>query len=218
MIAGHTGSGKSTEALHHLSQRSIGDMPWIIYDFKGDHPVSACPVSGVLTLADDPPDEPGIYAVRAGWQDGEPGGAVERQLMRCMDRGHVGIYVDEGQRLGQRNAGLRTLLTAGRSRYCPLIFLTQRPIWVDTFAFSESEYLQFFDLPHPQDRDVIEQFVPRDKLDFDKLPEFHSYYYDVRKKSCEMLAPCPPPEQIFERITARLPRYEEEHLPRRVRL
>jgi hypothetical protein len=208
LIAGHTGSGKTHEALHHLSQRSFDAMPWIILDFKGDDLVAAMPITAPASLGDGPPDEPGLYTVKCDYTDGEPGGRVQSYLESCLERGHVGVFVDEGLRLGQHNPGLRAMLTQGRSKFCPLIFLTQRPAFVDTFALSESEYLQNFMLPHPDDRERMQRYVPR--LDFDALRghgEHFSYWYDVRADRLDILAPAPAMPEILHRLFTRLPIY-----------
>jgi hypothetical protein len=227
LIAGHTGSGKTHEALHHLSQRSFDVMPWVVLDFKGDDLVACMPISAPADLGDPPPAEPGLYVVACEWADGEPGGRVQTYLERCLDRGNVGVFVDEGLRLGQHNPGLRAALTTGRSKHVPLIFLTQRPCYVDTFALSESDYLQIFMLPHPDDRDRIGRFVPRDRLDFDRLRaagEHHSFWYDVRADKLEILAPAPGMPMILNRIFTRLPIVVDapdapvNDFPRRVRI
>jgi hypothetical protein len=225
LIAGHTGSGKTHEALHHLSQRSFDAMPWVIFDFKGDDLVSAVPITAPASLAEPPPEAPGLYTVKCDYTDGEPGGRVQTYLESCLDRGHVGVFIDEGLRLGQHNPGLRALLTQGRSKNCPMVFLTQRPAFVDTFALSESEFLQIFMLPHPDDRDRMLRYVPR--LDFDALRRagvHHSFWYDVRADRLDVLAPAPSFPQILNRLLIRLPAYVDApdapvaDNPRRVRV
>jgi hypothetical protein len=225
LIAGHTGSGKTHEALHHLSQRSIDTRPWVIVDFKGDDLVSKVPITAPRTLDDPPPDDPGLYVVPANWADGMPGGRVESYLAAIIDHGGIGVFVDEGVRLGHHNKGLRNLLTTGRSKECPCIFLCQRPLFIDTFALSESEYLQFFLLPHPHDQDRAREYAPG--LDFDRLRaagEHHSMAYDVRRNALELVGPAPSFDAIYDRILTRLPRYQDApsspiaRNPRRVRI
>lgn len=224
VITGHTGSGKTHEALHQLSQRSYDEKPWIIFDFKGDDIASQIPITAPLELGAPLPNDPGLYAVTCSWQDGEPGGKVDKLLHQICDHRRIGVFIDEGQRLGHRNSGLRTVLTQGRSFEVPLIFLCQRPVFVDTFAFSESEYLQIFFLPHPDDRDRIGEIVPPDKLDFDELRGaglYHSQLYDVRRNTVTLLGPAPPFDEIYNRILTRLPVYEDAPqplLPRRARV
>lgn len=213
VIAGHTGSGKTLEALAHLSQRSIGARPWIILDQKGDDLVARVPVTAALSLSDPLPDEPGLYTVRAEIDDDRRGGPVEQYLLRIYQKGGIGTVIDEGGMLGMHNRGLRALLTLGRSRSCPLVFLTQRPRNIDTYALSEAEYLQFFNLPHPDDRDRIARFVPPDRLDFEHLKSFgpyHSFYYDVRRDTLEIVPPCPPFPQIVDRILIALPKIQDD--------
>lgn len=209
VIAGHTGSGKTMEALHHLSQRSIDERVWIVLDQKGDDLTSRLPVSGPLALGDDLPELPGLYVVRAPIEDHDRGGPVADLFLRIYQRGRTGVLIDEGGMVGARNKGLRTLLTLGRSRECPVILLTQRPVNIDTYALSESEFLQFFQLRFPEDRERIAKFVPPERIDFDRLREFgehHSYYYDVLADQVTVLQPCPPFQAIYDRILTRLPR------------
>lgn len=221
LIAGRTGSGKTTEGLHQFSQRSFDRIPWLLLDTKGNDLLARVPVTAPLSLADPLPIDPGVYVVRVGWEDAEPGGRLESYLMDVCDRGGIGTFVDEGQTLGHRHRGLRTLLTRGRSAGCPVIFLCQRPMEIDTFALSESEYLQFFELQHPDDYERVWRFMPKHLADIENLPPYHSVIYQPRTKQVELLGPCPPFEVIRERIATRMPRYEEpedEPLPRRVRV
>lgn len=225
VIAGRTGSGKTTEALFHLSQRSM-EFPWIIVNFKTapDDPIARMPVTAIRELGDGPPAEPGVYLVNCTWTDATPNGPLDRYLLDVLAQGHTGVLIDEGRRMGQQSRGLRTILAEGRSAYVPLIFLTQRPAHVDTFAFSEAEYFQFFQLQHPDDHDRIEQWVPRDRLDFDALRELgmhHSFWYDLRNDVVEILPPCPPFEVVYQRLLVALPRFEDaagNPVPRRVRV
>lgn len=225
LIAGRTGSGKTMEALHHLSQRSIGEKPWICLDFKGDDLVSQIPISGMSTIHDPVPSEPGVYVVRAEIEDHDKGGPVDEYLISIFRQGGTGLLVDEGVMLGQRNRGLRTLLTQGRSRECPLIILTQRPVNIDVYALSEAEFIQVFYIPLPDDQDKLHKHIAAERLDFDQLRNYGKYYsawYDVLEDNLEILQPCPPFEQIYDRILTRLPKVETEPLqhlpPRRVRL
>lgn len=225
LIVGRTGGGKSMEALHHLSQRSFHERPWIIIDFKGDFPVNAVPTSAPpATVHDAPPDSPGLYVARAEIDDQGQGGAVSDYLIAVYEQGNTGIMIDEGLMLGLHNRGLRMLLTQGRSRSCPLIILCQRPAYLDLYAFSESEYIQTFYLQLKDDQVKMNSFVPEDRLNFAELRArglYHSAYYDVRADELENLSPCPEFQAIYDRILTRLPVYADsapEFRPRRVRI
>jgi hypothetical protein len=227
VIGGRTGGGKTMEAIHHLSQRSIGEIPWCVIDFKGDDLVARIPVSGAASIHDGPPGDPGVYVVRAEIEDHGKGGPVDAFLTACYEQGNTGVLIDEGYMVGQHCRGLRLLLTQGRSKGCPLIILTQRPVNLDVYAWSESEYLQIFYMQHPDDQERVKSYVPRDRIDFDKLRAaglYHSLWYDVREDHLELLGPCPPFEQLYDRILKRLPVYVQPQQdaaglrPKRVRV
>ena len=224
MITGRTGSGKSMEAIAQLSQRSFGERPWTVLDFKGDDLVSQLPITAPWTIHDAPPTEPGLYVVKFDLSHTGKGGAVDTYLRRVYAQGNHGTFLDEALWLGHHNTGLKMLLTQGRSRSCPLIIVTQRPVNIDVYAWSESEYIQCFHLQRPDDQDTMTRAFPRASIDFDRFPEYgphHSLYYDVRRGTVELCAPCPDFPDLYDRILAQLPVYEHEHipgLPRRVRV
>jgi len=223
-IIGKRGSGKSHEGLWQLSQRSFDEMPWIVLTFKSDDLMDAIPVNAMLQPGDAPPTDPGLYAMRCTWEDAEPRGNVDKFLGRCLLNGNTGLFIDEGQLMGQHSRGLRLVLTQGRSPRVPMIFLTQRPVHVDTFALSEPNFFQFFLLTHADDIDRVHRQCPV-KPDFDELREhgpYHSFWYDSVTNRVELVGPAPSRADIFDRILYRLPRFEESaaavNLPRRVRV
>jgi hypothetical protein len=212
VITGRTGSGKTQEMLWHLSQRSIGEKPWIIIDFKGDDLVSAIPVTGSPGLDDGPPSEPGLYVVRAEIEDHGRAGPLDDYLTAIYRQGATGVVIDEGIMVGQHSRGLRMLLTQGRSRECPLVILSQRPVNLDTYALSESEYLQTFMLQRPDDMDTMSSYLPNGKLDFEELRRagpYHSIWYDVRHDRIEAAPPCPGMDEIVDRLLVALPVYAD---------
>jgi DNA helicase HerA-like ATPase len=217
LICGRTGSGKSTDMADHLSRRSYDVMPWVICDFKPDDVIAQLPITEQLSLDAPPPVDPGLYVVRVAHDDVAEGGRLDRYFRAVHAQGNIGIAIDEARRLGQRHYGFRLLLTEGRQRRIPMIMCTQRCFYIDTFAMSESEYIQVFQLQHPDDQARIESFVPPDAFDFMELAGkgMHwSYWYDTRQMSCELLPPCPPIGQIAATIRDRLPEYEDPYAPK----
>lgn len=199
-IVGRTGSGKTIAALWHLSQRDIETRPWIIYNFKGDKNIDAIPHTVPLDL-NHMPTKPGVYVVRpnpAQYDD------VESQLWEIWAREKIGVYIDEGYMIGNRNAAFRALLTQGRSKEIPMIVLSQRPVHLDRFVFSESEYFQVFALQHKKDLLTVNDFIPHDLSK--RLPKHHSYYYDVSDDKLTKLAPVPPLEELLTMFDRRLSR------------
>lgn len=201
-IVGATGSGKTIAALWHLSLRDFDVMPWIIYDFKYDASIND--IEGVQTLDLDAPlpEHPGIYVVHPGPHETD---LVEQQMWKIWQRGSIGIYIDEGYMVsdGSRvNKAFRAILTQGRSKRIPLIVLSQRPVWMDRFVFSESEFFQIFRLQHQKDLKTVNEFIPFDLSK--RLPEYQSYYYDVMTNKIVVLKPIPDPDRILDTIEAKL--------------
>lgn len=202
-IVGATGSGKTQAALWHLSIRDIDSKPWVIYNFKNDESIDAIPHARHIGL-DEAPIRPGVYIVHPMPHEGEN---VESQMWAIWNRGNTGVYVDEGYMVGRDNRAFRALLTQGRSKHVPMIVLSQRPVWMDRFVFSESEFYQIFRLQHRKDRKLVEEFVPTNLEK--RLPEFHSYYYDVGENEVKVIKPVPAIEQIHSMFERRLRRLKK---------
>lgn len=200
-IVGATGSGKTQAALWHLSMRDIDARPWMVYNFKWDRSIDGIPGKKDIGL-DEIPVKPGIYVAHPQPDETD---AVEAQMWGIWRKGGIGIYIDEGYMVGDRNPAFRAILTQGRSKEIPVIVLSQRPVWMDRFVFSESEFFQVFRLNHKKDRKSVEEFVPADLSK--RLPDFHSYYYDVGSNKVTVLNPVPEIETIhatFERRLAKI--------------
>ena len=199
-IVGATGSGKTQAALWHLSLRDIDKRPWIIYNFKTDKSIDGIPHIRELSL-NDLPLKPGVYVTHPspGQED-----EVSDHLWAIWDKEGMGVLVDEGYMVGANNSGFRAILTQGRSKEIPMIVGAQRPVWQDRFVFSESEFFQIFRLNHKKDRKSVEEFVPAD-LSY-RLPDYHSYYYDVGEDKVTILKPVPTLDKIYATFDARLKR------------
>lgn len=197
-IIGSTGSGKTQAALWHLSHRRFDLMPWVVYDFKRDGSISTLPYARPIAVTEIPV-KPGVYVVNPLPDDVD---GVENQMQHIWQRGSMGIYIDEGYMVGNNNRAFRSLLTQGRSKQIPMIVLSQRPVWMDRFVFSESEFFQVFRLQHKKDVENVRGFVPADLGK--RLPEFYSYYYDVKTDTVSVLRPVPEIETIHETFARRL--------------
>lgn len=200
-IVGSTGSGKTVAAAWHLSHANFTTMPWVILNFKGDELIEQLNTIPI-TYDEIPPAKkkwhPGIYELQPLPGDEE---LVDEFLQHVWERGNCGVWVDEGYMLkGSRWAN--ALLTQGRGRKNPLITLSQRPVWLSRFVFSESSFFQVFRLTDKRDRETIQSFMPERAIH--KLPEFYSWYFDVKKDKLVPLRPTPPPEIIVERINSKL--------------
>jgi hypothetical protein len=210
-IVGRTGTGKTVAAAWHLLNQPFTEMPWIVYNFKGDElleELEALEGSQRLDLG-TVPEAPGLYFTHPLPHEAD---RVEEQLWGVWNRHWTGLFIDEGYMLTGSDA-YRAILTQGRTLRIPVISLSQRPVWMDKFSFTEASYYQVFALNNRGDRIKMMEYVPADLTK--KLPEFHSYYHDVAEESTVVLRPVPSPKVIVERFRAKM---EEARPKRRVQV
>lgn len=209
VIIGRTGSGKTVGGLWHLSLQPIDEMPWIVIDFKRDEAIAAIPYASYIRIGEIP-EAPGIYILqpRPVSEDQE---RLSEHMSAILERGDVGIFVDEGFMMA-RDDGLNTILMQGRSKRIPVILCTQRPVYVSRFVFSEASFVQVFHVLDRRDRKVISEFTPLFREDEDQeLEPYHSWYYDVGRNRLEQFGPVPEASLSHALMTSRLaPLYEAE--------
>lgn len=198
VIVGATGSGKTQSALYQLSNRRYDQRPWIIYNYKCDKSIDNIPYA-VHMNTDDMPTQPGIYIVHPHPDDTEE---VQAQMWEIWRREDIGVYIDEGFMVGRNNRAFRALLTQGRSKNIPIITLSQRPVWLDVFVFSEADFYQIFRLNYKEDIKNVGKFVDGDITQ--KLPKYFSYYYEVGEDALSRLQPVPSIESIHKTFASRL--------------
>lgn len=212
-VIGKTGSGKTIAALWQLSQRSFDRIPWIIFDFKRDDNLAQIPYVVEVDINDNPPNLAGLYIVRPLPDDNE---AVDAFLWKCWAQHYTGLYFDEGYMIGNRSRPFRAILTQGRSLRLPMITLTQRPLWMDRFVFSEADIFQIFYLNDKDDRNVVKRYIPDtvegSHFDLDKrLPEHYSFWYDVGQDFATVLKPVPPLPELLKTFEKRLEALQPKH-------
>jgi hypothetical protein len=202
LIVGRTGSGKTFMGLYILSEMPIDEMPWIIIDYKGDSSIAQIPFAHQISLGEIPV-VPGVYIVRPlHTQDEE----IDTFLMEVWRRENIGLYIDEGVMLAKSDA-LDTILIQGRSKNIPVIMLTQRPVGISRFAFSESQYFVIFPNHDKREQKTISEIAPlfQDRNSDDaNLPQYHSHYYDVIQRKLERLSPVPPLKTIMKTFYRKL--------------
>lgn len=198
-IVGTTGSGKTHAAMYQLSTRDYDRKPWVIFDFKGDPLLNEVEGAQHISLDWIPRHHAGIYIVHPS-----PGDEIEVEdlLWRIWAHENIGIYIDEGVMIGNHNNAYRSCLTQGRSKHIPMIVLCQRPVWIDPFTFSESEFFQVFDLGYRKDRLKVEEFVPFDLSA--QLPERYSYYYMRKQRQLLVLSAMPDRNAILDTFDMKL--------------
>jgi hypothetical protein len=202
-VIGRTGSGKTQLAVWLLSTQDIDRRPWVVIDYKEDELINSIEKAVYIDF-DVIPEKPGIYILRVLPGDKE---LLTDWFRRVWEHEGIGIYVDEGYMIDQRDRWFNACLTQGRSKRIPMIILSQRPLWLSRFAFSEASYFFVFDITHAKDRAVVKEYVDEDqryKVD-QRLPQYHSLYYDVGKAKMAKLGPVPDGDTILAIIDAKLP-------------
>lgn len=198
-VIGSTGSGKTQFAVWLLSTRDFDIRPWIIFDYKGDELIEDIGPQ-IISIHAPPPTKPGIYAVRPIPDLDDK--AVENFLWKVWAQGETGIYIDEGYMLGPRNPALNACLTQGRSKHIEMIILSQRPMWLSRFVFSEANYFAIFNLTDLDDRKTVRRFIGGRSIS--TLPKYNCLWYDVDKQEPCQFAPVPDRAAIIKTFENRL--------------
>jgi len=204
-IIGKTGSGKTQAGAFLLAHMPFDQVPWVIFDFKREKLFMEIePRELSLETERDwaKLNQPGLFIVRPR-PDQEA--QVETLLWHIWDKEYCGVYVDEGS-MFEKSKPYEALLTQGRSKNIPVITLTQRPVWITKFAFSEADYLQIFRLNTEMDRKTVGSYIDSDVRDVvnKRLPDFYSYWYDAAQGKVVVLRPVPDRQWIIATLRARL--------------
>lgn len=202
-IIGRTGSGKTQAGTWQLSLRSYTSMPWIIFNSKGDALLDEIGAQET-TIYKPAPVASGLHMVRPMPHEID---AVEQYLWKIWANGNTGVYIDEGYLMGRNNAAFRALLTQGRSKQIPMIILSQRPVYMDRFVWSECEFFQIFHLSNGKDRKTIEDEVLGGRLiPWESVRKYHSLYYEQGEGNLTVLQPVPDRASILKTFRDRIPK------------
>ena len=202
LIIGPTGSGKTQFGLWLLSEMPIDQMPWVIVDYKREPKMNVIPYAQFVDVGFIP-KEAGVYIVRPLVSETQE---MEDYLMEIWDHEVIGLYIDEGVMLAKSRA-LETILIQGRSKQVPVIMLTQRPVDISRYSFSESQVRVLFPNDDRREQKTVSEFMPvfRERNSGDDLiPEFHSYYYEVKKRRLDKVSPVPSLAQIMRAFESKL--------------
>lgn len=183
VIVGKTGSGKTQAGLWHLA-RADKSIPWVAIDYKRD-----AGIARMMPIEIEPDNIPALesgkfYVVRPMPNDSR----IESFLWKVWQRENAGLFIDESYMIPNCDA-MNAILTQGRSKHIPVIALTQRPVFVPRFFFSEADFFQTFWLNDARDRKTVVSFQPEETSE--RLQPFHSYYYDVGDDSLVIFGPVP---------------------------
>lgn len=197
VILGKNGEGKTVAGIWQLSLRSYTTMPWVIVDFKRDILIGQIPYAQEIGF-EYVPEYPGIYIIRPipGQED-----ELETWLWKIYERENIGLFIDEGFMLAKSKA-FPTLQMQGRSKHIPIITLSQRPVWLSRYVFSEAGVYQVFWMNDQRDRDTLNSFIPYDVNN--RLPQYNSLWYDVGKDKLLRLLPAPSEDVILSTFERRL--------------
>lgn len=198
-VLGRTGSGKTLAAGWHLSTKDLARDKWVAIDFKHDELIGA--IEGARHIDfEDPMRHPGLYVLRPLPHEIE---RVDKFLWeKVWQPGGIGVWCDEGY-MFQDTPGFEACLFQGRSKRIPMIVLAQRPAWISRFVFSEADFYQFFALNDLRDKKTVANLVPA-LYKAERLPDYHSYYYDVAKDNLVVMQPVPSKDEIIEKIDSKL--------------
>lgn len=200
VIIGSTGSGKTQLAVWLLSSRDFNKRPWIIFDFKDDELIEAIGPEEINVYG-APPKKPGLYVVRPiPERDDE---AVQAFLWKVWKQENTGVYIDEGYMIS-KGAALNACLTQGRSKRIEMMILSQRPVWLSRFVWSEASYFAVMNLTIEDDRKQVSTYTGGAKIHL--LPKFHSLWYDAEGQRGTVLKPVPGRDELLRRFEQRLSR------------
>lgn len=202
LIVGKTGSGKSVFAAHVLSNAPFTRQPYIVIDYKTEELFNSIDRARHIDYKEIP-KRPGLYILHARPDIDDE--AMNDYLWKVSNKGRIGLVYDEGYMLPSKGA-LNTIYTQGRSKRIPVITLTQRPVWLTRFAFSEADFIAYLHLNDREDQNTLKRFVPpNDVWDLKRrLPDYHSRWYDVAKDASFELLPAPSPDDILQKFDDRL--------------
>jgi hypothetical protein len=214
-IIGETGSGKTQAGMWHLSRRNFHQMPWLIYNWKNDESIDRIPGAFRIELNEIPGDR-GIYITNPLPHEQDE---VEEQMWEIWKRGNTGLFIDEGYMIPKNQKAFRAILTQGRSKRIPIITLSQRPVWMDRFVLTESEYHQIFHIGHEDDIKELRKFISDKTMPvkdpktgerytlaelMDEMPDYHSLYHDKGIRKLGRLGKVPSIEHIHATFARRL--------------
>lgn len=210
VVLGRTGAGKTVFSVHLLSSRNYLEMPWVIIDYKGDQLISKLVEQNKIQVVDvhkDPPKKPGLYIMYPLPIIDDA--AIETWLWKVWKQENLGLYIDEGYALPQRQA-FDVILTQGRSKRIPVIVLYQRPVYMSRFATAQADFFAVFDQNDERDLKTTQAFIKPafyngQKITvYTELPPYHCLWYDVGKGVTSILTPAPDEKQILATFRGRL--------------
>jgi hypothetical protein len=196
-VVGRTGSGKTHFGKWLLSKQDLKNFAWVILDFKRQDFNDL----NVKRIKYDIPGFSGLHLVQPRIDEKTQ---LRDYLWKIWESQGIGIFIDEGYMIPELDAEqpFKAILTQGRSLQIPLITLTQRPSFISRFVFSEASFIVLFDLIDDRDYETVQSFMP--DIAAQRLPDYHSWYFDVSRKSIAQFKPVPSQTEIESAINKQL--------------
>lgn len=208
-IVGRNGCGKTQLGCMLLAKRDLRKERWIALDFKGDELLNSIDNAQFID-GSKIPKHPGLYIKqfrRSGADE------INNFLWNIWDHEDTGLYIDEGYMVPQGDDGAyKGLLTTGRSKRTPVITISQRPVRISRFAFSEVSHVAVFALNDRRDWKTLDEVLPDGFTEWlpeqygEKLPKYHSRWYSVKTDGRYIVEPVPEADEIIEMINSQLER------------
>ena len=201
VIIGRNGSGKTVRGVWLLAMTQ--NMDWYCLNHKQDELLCAVPSLKHMKVGQIPSkNEHGIFEWQPVYQDESDEEFTEELFKDAFKRGNTGIYIDESYMISPKSKGLIRILTQGRSRKCPVIALTQRPVSVPRVFFTETVYTYVYDVQDNRDVKVIAEFTPQSIINHigqdcvDPLEKFECVFIDQNIRQLDIISPTPSPDEV----------------------
>lgn len=111
----------------------------------------------------------------------------------CLTLANYTLVVDEVQKFARRNFyicnAFQEIVNRGRAQGIGLIVNTRRPAMIHRDIRSNSDHVICFVLQEEDDRKYMGKWINVDPQKIKELPEFHSFYYDVKRKKTSLHLP-----------------------------
>lgn len=200
VLVGSTGSGKTVVGTWLLSTRDYNRRPWFIIDYKHDSLLAQIGAKELKLPIKKLPKAAGLYIIRP--QPNVDDENIEKFLWLLWSSEDVGLYIDEGYMIPNPSPAFNAILTQGRSKHIEVITLSQRPVFMTRFVFSEAEYFGVLRLNDIRDRKTVAANTGID-VNF-KLPKHYFIWYSSGDDEKVIMRPVPAPAEIVKAFKARL--------------
>lgn len=196
IVAGRTGSGKSTLGCWLLMR---SPQTWVILNPKHTAAYKSLPGVVVLTKFDEKQIRKEIarskyVLLNLSGAQAKPDYMDEIVAWLHDSFRNIGLCIDELYTIhigsGRAGNGLIGWLTRGRELGQSFIGLTQRPVWISRFCFSEADYIVSMDLVLEDDRETLVSHSGQEEY-LDRLLDHRWLSYEVATDTLSRYGPVP---------------------------